>query len=217
MNHDYPNSGTKLPTTPSQKTIVIGLVGGIASGKSFVAKRLVELGAQLIDADAIAHDVLRQPLIVRSLIQLFGDMICSEDGSIDRSSLARLVFGGDPESQSRLKQLEGVVHPVIHAEAIRKLNTIISATDRPKAVVIDAPLLIEADWLPMCDLVLFVEADREVRLARAIARGWTAQEFARRESAQLSLQEKRKAATHVVHSEDETRLVADLRTVWAQL
>ncbi|MFN3191069.1 MAG: dephospho-CoA kinase [Aureliella sp.] len=204
----------------SQKSnvTVIGLVGGIASGKSTVASVLSELGATVIDADQLGHEVLEQPLIVRRLTQEFGEgiLVESDKPRIDRDSLGRLVFGEDPSSQAALQKLEDIVHPVIHAEAIRRLRAIKESDHPPKAVVIDAPLLIEAGWAPMCDIIIFVETPDEVRAQRSILRGWSVEHFRRREATQLSLDEKRQAATHQVNSIDRDMLRRELAALWEQ-
>ena len=124
-----------------KKAIVVGIVGGIAAGKSFVAEKLEKMGAVLIHADELAHGVLQKPLIARTLIQQFGQDITDERGAIDRAKLASLVFGTEPAAAERRRQLESLVHPMIHAEVIHRLRTLNSREDGPpKLVVIDAPL-----------------------------------------------------------------------------
>lgn len=201
----------------AKSALVIGLVGGIASGKSFAANILVEFGAKRINADSIGHEVLRQPLVIRRLTQEFGDEILEPESNgraIDRKKLGELVFGDQPHAERRRKTLESVVHPVIHAEAVRRLRTFQEQEVPPKAVIIDAPLLLEAKWAPMCNLIIYIDADRSVRLARCVERGWTEAHFASRESAQMSLDEKRRAATHVVNSATESDLRKDLQEIW---
>jgi dephospho-CoA kinase len=203
----------------AKRTTVIGLVGGIASGKSTVASLLAEMGAEVIDADALVHSILEQPLIVRRLTQEFGEDILAdgEKPRIDRRLLGELVFGEDQESADNRAKLESIVHPVTHAEAIRKLRALKESDEPPKAIVVDAPLLLEADWAPMCDLIIFVEAPAALRLERALTRGWSEAHFYKREASQLSIQDKLAAATHKVQAVDLPRLKDELRILWSKL
>lgn len=196
------------PTNNSpDKPIVVGTIGGIASGKSNFSNILQSMGAERIDADALGHQVLKKPLVVRQLVQLFGSRILDSRGQIDRGRMAEAVFAHDGTSEARLQQLEAITHPLIHAEAVHKLSAIKQA-GKTEMVVIDAPLLLEAGWAPMCHAIVFVDTPDTVRLNRAMARGWTEAHFHRRESAQMSLDEKRRKATHVVSGQwnaQETR------------
>ena len=190
-----------------QKIFVVGLVGGIASGKSRVAAMFASLGAAVIDADRLGHDILQWPTIVRQLTQRLGPSILNDDGQIDRRQLSKLVFGSEPDSAQRLKQLEEVLHPQIYAEAVRELKRLLASERRPSAIVIDAPLLLEAQWAPMCDLILFIDTPEEVRRGRAAQRGWSTEHFESREQKQWSLDAKRRAATHIIDgTADETSL-----------
>lgn len=214
-------SKVELMSDIEKKAIVIGLVGGIASGKSYVAEQFAALGAERIDADQVGHEVLRLPLVVRMLTREFGEHILADHGhqarEIDRARLGSLVFGDTAEVTERRLRLEAIVHPLIHARVVRKMRHIQERSNPPRAIVIDAPLLLEANWGPMCDLIIFVEAPREVRLARAVERGWTEAQFEQREAAQLPIPQKREAATYAVHSMDAIRLPEELRAIWAAL
>ncbi len=213
-------NGSMNMARPKTKPTVIGLLGGIAAGKSYAADLLRQAGAKLIDADAIGHEVLSQPLLVRRLTQEFGKEILMDGDAvavIDRRKLAELVFGADAESVARRESLETILHPLIHAEAIRKLRGFKEQLDPPEAVVVDAPLLLEANWAPMCDLILFIDSDYERRLARALERGWTKDQFDSREDAQLDLDEKRRAATHILKNNDADELQKDIQDFWRKL
>lgn len=192
----------------------IGLVGGVASGKSLAARLLVEQGAGLLDADRAGHAVLAEDADVeQQLRDRWGDAAFAADGSIDRSAVARRVFADGSEAASERKFLENVLHPRI-GQRLEQLREEFAAEGCP-AVVLDAPLLLEAGWRPLCDLVVMVDASRGVRLARAQSRGWDETEFTRREAAQWPVDEKRRAADIVVKndgSEDELR--AALREIW---
>jgi dephospho-CoA kinase len=197
----------------------IGLVGGVASGKSQVAKLFADLGAGLLDADRAGHDVLAHDGEVQAaIVDRWGPTILSADGSINRAAVAARVFATDPsiatsEPSTELKFLESVLHPRIRARLAEKTAEF-AAEGRP-AVVLDAPLLLEAGWAPMCDLIVMVDSPRELRLARARERGWTDDEFFRRESAQWSVDDKRGQA-HVVVTNDGTLddLREAVRDVW---
>lgn len=201
----------------SMKTI--GLVGGVASGKSLVAKLFAELGAGLLDADRAGHEVLaHDPEVRQAVVSRWGPSVLAADGSIDRSAVAACVFAaGDRGSKNNAdderKFLESQLHP-----RIRKLlaeKTWQFAADGRLAVVLDAPLLLEAGWAPMCDLIVMVDADRDVRLARAHERGWTADEFARREAAQWPVEKKRSAAhATLANHGDVAALRAAVCNIW---
>lgn len=199
---------------------VIGLVGGIASGKSFAANVLVELGAVKIDADAIGHELLTRATVIRQVSMALGPNIVDQERNppaIDRQKLAGMVFSTDPAAKQNLKKLEAILHPQIHAESIRRLRRLSESAEPPPAVVLDAPLLIEANWAPTCDWILYLDASDESRVSRAKKRGWTEQHFRDRESVQYPLDAKRKAATHVIPTENEQDLRAELKSLWGQL
>lgn len=185
------------PPIPPKNVKVVGVVGGIASGKSHVTNVLQTLGCERIDADALGHQVLQQPLIIRRLVQLLGEGILGANGEIDRQRLAELVFPLNGQRTAALVELEEITHPVIHAAAVRRISQLQEKTDA-RAIIIDAPLLLEAGWAPMCDAVIFVDTPAAVRFERAEARGWTKEHFAARELTQMPLDEKRLEASHVV-------------------
>jgi dephospho-CoA kinase len=186
----------------------IGLVGGIASGKSLVAKMLVDLGAGVLDADRTGHAVLADDAEVRAALRdRWGDSVFAADGGIDRAAVARRVFADGSQADGELRFLQRLLHPRIG----RRLEEIARqfAKEGKPAVVLDAPLLLEAGWKPFCDLILMVDAPRDIRLARAKQRGWSEADFDQREAAQVSVDEKRRLADVVIENcgpEDELRL-----------
>ncbi len=203
---------------PKGKVFVVGIVGGIGSGKSYLARLFQSRGSAVIDADQLGHEVLTRPMVARQLSQLFGQQILAEDGTIQRRELAKLVFGDDTQSAERLAQLEAIVHPQIHAEAVRQLGRYAESESPPKAIVIDAPLLLEADWAPMCDIILFLDTKLAVRQQRALERSWTLDQFEQREKSQLGLDAKRQAATHIIDgSLDRTELTATVDRLLAEM
>src|SRR3972149_5703140 len=131
----------------------IGLVGGVASGKSLVARMLVELGAGLLDADRTGHDVLADDAEVhQALREKWGDAVFTADGSIDRAALDACVFAENDDARTDRRWLESLLHPRIR-QRLETLRIEFAAEGRP-AVVLDAPLLLEAGWGPLCDLIV---------------------------------------------------------------
>jgi dephospho-CoA kinase len=179
------------------KIPLIGIAGGIASGKSFIAQQLGRQGAALVSADEIAHEVLKLADVKALARERWGDAIFASDGQIDRQSLGRIVFAAPPDGPRELRYLEGLTHPTI-GELIRERIAAIHDERHVPAIVLDVPLLFESHWNEFCTKVIFVDAPRDVRLARAAARGWSPAEFARREATQESLESKRLQADIVI-------------------
>ena len=175
---------------------IIGLAGGIGSGKSTVARLLAELGCVVADSDAAARAALQDPAIRARIIEQWGEAMVNRDGQIDRSKLAGVVFA-DPAAR---KVLESITHPWIEA---RRRELFDAAPADAPALVIDAPLLFEAGLDRECDAVIFVDAPRQVRLERVIRhRGWDEAELKRREDSQLPLDEKRLRADDILINND---------------
>ena len=174
---------------------LVALSGGIASGKSTIARRLSELGAVHIDADALAREAVAPGspglLAIRAR---FGDGVIAADGSLDRSALGQLVFS----DADRLAALNGIVHPEVRRLAQERLDEIERAD--PRAVVIyDVPLLVEAGVDLPWDLVVIAEAPAEVRRQRMVElRGMSPEEAERRIANQASDDERRAVADVVV-------------------
>lgn len=191
----------------------IGLVGGVASGKSLVAQLFAELGAGILNADRTGHEVLAtDPEVRQAVVARWGPKVLAADGSIDRTAVATRVFppsDGSPNEAAAADRefLESLLHPRIRQRLAAK-EADFAAQGYP-AVVLDAPLLLEAGWGPLCDLIVLVDAEPSVRLNRALARGWSVAEFARREAAQWPMERKRRAA-HVTLANDSD--VASLRS-----
>lgn len=185
-----------------KQCVVLGILGGVASGKSEVTRRLEARGAHVIHADTIGHEVLREKEIRDRLVQYFGPQILSQETSeIDRPQLAQRVFGNDTLATENRRYLEGVVHPRIRTRIAERLDSIqqtIAPRERLTIVVLDVPLLVESGWYKRCDRILFIDTADELRLQRALARGWTSNDFRDREAAQLPIEQKRKFATDII-------------------
>lgn len=180
---------------------VIGLLGGIGSGKSAVARILSSLGCVVSDADRHVHEVLSDPTVLRSLRERWGSGVIDDEGAADRSAIASVVFS----DASERNWLEGIIHPRV---SDMREELFAAADPAAPALVIDAPLILEADLADLCDHLVFIDVPREMREARVMAtRGWDAGELERRESAQRPLDEKRSRADFILSNEgDESGL-----------
>jgi dephospho-CoA kinase len=195
---------------------IIGLLGGVASGKSMVAEQLASCGAAVLNADKIAHEVLQQPNIVTAVRECWGNAVFSADGRIDRSRLAEIVFAPSPEGAKNRTCLERLTHPEIIRIMREQLDVL--AQTAVKAVVLDAPLLQEAGLDELCDKLIFVDARPEVRLQRAISRGWRKEDFTAREGAQESLDFKRMHADVVIdNSGSPEQTQTQVKRLWQTL
>jgi dephospho-CoA kinase len=191
----------------------IGLTGGIGSGKSTVAARLVELGAVLIDSDLLAREVVSvgTPGLAR-VVERFGAEVLGPDGSLDRPRLGRLVFG-DPAA---LADLNAIVHPLVRARS--EALTLEAAAGGAAAVVQDVPLLVENKLAAGYDKVLVVEAPLSLRLERLAGRGMDSETARARIAAQASDEERRAVADIVLdNSGSVEELRAQVDAAWARL
>jgi dephospho-CoA kinase len=196
--------------------LVIGILGGVASGKSLVARQLARLGAGVLDADRAAHDVLRTPQIEAAVRRRWGPGVFGPDGRIDRARLADAVFGEGPSASREREYLEQLTHPEIGRRLRREAERL--EASRSVAAVLDAPLLLEAGWDKLCDTLVFVDAPRELRLARAQRRGWSEEDFAAREGVQESLDWKRRRADVVVDNSGSPEATqAQVERLWHAL
>jgi dephospho-CoA kinase len=199
------------------KVLLVGVVGGIASGKSFVAEHLKRKGAAVVSADQWAHEVLKFDDVKKAVRQRWGDAVFSPDGQVDRAALARIVFSAAPDGPQELKHLEQLTHPQI-GPLVRQQIAELVEQGTAAAIVLDVPLMFESGWNRICDKIVFVDAPRPLRLARAMARGWTQEDFARREAAQESLETKQKLADVVIdNSGSPESTTAQIEHFWHSL
>ena len=197
--------------------LVIGIAGGVGSGKSSVTKHLASLGAVSLDADQIGHDVLDEIEVKEQLAERWGASIMTASGEIDRDAVSEIVFGQRPESLSELSFLEKLIHPRIARRLEKRIKDLEQAGEF-KILVLDAAVMFKAGWDRFCDKFVFVEAAETTRLARCQHRGWTAAEFRHREANQQSLGLKRSRADWVVDNSGTLGQAFDqLEKIWDQL
>lgn len=173
----------------------IALTGGIASGKSAVATRLVKNGAVLVDSDAIVRQLQEpaQPGLV-AIAREFGPQMLAADGSLDRQALGELVFGDD---QARAR-LNAVIHPLVRARSKELVAQAVQTHGQDVVIVHDIPLLVETGQAGDFDAVLVVEAPRQERIRRMVEnRGMSAPDAAARIDAQATDEQRRNVADHV--------------------
>ena len=193
----------------------LGLLGGVASGKSLVSAQLAAMGALILNADRAGHEALRMPEIEAAARQRWGSEIFDGDGHIDRSKLAKIVFAPPPDGPRERKCLEGLTHPEIGRRLAAQVE---EHKDLAPLVVVDAALLFEAGWDKLCDVTAFVDAPRAARLARALQRGWTEEDFAAREGAQDSLDSKRARADWIIDNSGSVGdTEAQVKRLWQSL
>src|SRR5437763_12800469 len=145
-----------LPACP-----VVGLVGGIGSGKSEVAAALARRGGCLVAGDPLGHAALRQPSVRQQVVDRWGPDLLGADGEIDRTKLGAVVFADADERAA----LEAIVHPWI-SRRLREQLIAAKADPNCRFVVLDAAVMLEAGWRTACDVVVYVDAPRAVRLRR---------------------------------------------------
>lgn len=178
---------------PKSSVPVIGLLGGVGAGKTTVAQMFAEEGCRVVDADAIAHEVLRDEDVKAAVREAFGDEVFAADGEVDRDRLGRRVFA----DAQRRKALEGIVHPLILARMREEVEA--AGAAGPSAVVIDAPLILEKGLATWCDYMVYIRASATIRRRRLRqARGWSRSEIQQREASQISLKTKRGRADTII-------------------
>ena len=177
----------------------IGLTGGIASGKSTVARKLEQLGAVTIDADVLARDVVALGTEgLKAVVARFGDSVLAADGSLDRRALARIIFA-DPQARA---DLNAIIHPLVRERAIE----LEAAAPAGSVLVHVIPLLVETGQQDKFDAVVVVDTTVEEQLRRLTRRdGLTRAEAEQRVAAQASREERLGAATHVIDSSGPVR------------
>jgi len=188
---------------------IIGIIGGIGSGKSTVAAEFVKLGCKVIDADKIAHELLRRKTVKEKIIASFGLDVLDSKRRVDRKRLGYIVFA----DADKLSILNGIIHPLViqHAEElIEQYNR----QNQVKAIVLDMPLLVEVGWAKRCNRLIFVDCEQKIREKRAKKLGFDKNQLKIRENFQISLDNKKNLADNTIENNSDfsamVRQVADI-------
>jgi dephospho-CoA kinase len=186
-----------------QRIKVIGIAGGIASGKSTIAEMLESLGADIIDADKICHRLINTKDIACKITKRWGDHILDDHGKVKRHMLAEIVFS----EREEVSALNSIIHP----KAIKEIKSRVAklqAEAATKAIVLDAALVVESNLIDICDIMLFVDTKKNRCKTRVQnSRKWPLDEITKREKFQGLLQQKREIADVVInnnHSKEDT-------------
>ena len=197
-----------------KKNLVIGLTGGIACGKNTVAEMFQSFGAYVIDADLIAHQLLKgDPSVRKEIVATFGDSILGNEGEIDRGKLGKMVFG----ESDLLRALNEIVHPPV-VEAMAAEIEGHGWSDEHAAIVINVPLLMEANLTYMVDSVVLVYADEDVQIRRLAQRGLSRADAQKRIRSQMPFSEKAPFADFIIYnSGDLSDTTEQVKRVWEAL
>jgi dephospho-CoA kinase len=211
--HGSKQSDCFMVSNPRKKPI-IGIIGGIASGKSTVAAQFGKLGCAVISADAIAHDLLEQESIRNELVRQFGREILDSSGRIDRARLGHLVFS----AAEKLCALNKVIHPRV-LERTEELIAEYNQRIHVQAIVLDMPLLVEVGWANRCDKLIFVKCDAAQRAHRARQAGLLDERGIKiREKFQISLDRKSQLADNTVdNNSDFLTLVRQIQDIFSDI
>jgi dephospho-CoA kinase len=193
---------------------VIGIIGGIGSGKSAVAALFASQGCAVIDSDAAAHEVLESAEVKAALREWLGDGAFEEGGRVNRKMVGRLVFA----DADKLERLNGLIHPRLAVRRDEQMARYL-AEPRVKAIIWDTPLLVEVGLDRECDAVVFVKTSEEIRRTRVRqSRGWSAAELEKREKSQIGLDKKASIADYCIdNSGDEVASLLQVQRVLSHL
>ena len=188
---------------------IIGIMGGIGSGKSTVAAEFAKLGCKIIDADLIAHELLNKNAVKEKIVTIFGRDVVSSSGNIDRKRLGEIVFADN----DKLMILNGIIHPLV-IERAEELIEQYKRQNQIKAVVLDMPLLVEIGWAGRCNKLIFVDCTEKIRAERAKKKGFDENQLKFRENFQISLDNKAALADNTIENNSDfsamVRQVADI-------
>ncbi len=195
----------------ANKPYVIGLTGGIGCGKSEAAKFLSTLGAAHLDADAISHELTEAGgEALPEIRRVFGEAAFNADGSLDRASLGKLVFGNEPARRA----LEGIIHPLVQREMLTRMDA--AARAGASVVILDVPLLFETGMDALCDETWTLYLPREKQVARVVTRdGLTREAAEARVDSQMAAEKRNALATHAVNTDQPIeRTRAELESLY---
>ena len=192
---------------------MIGIAGGIASGKSTIAEMLESLGADIINADKICHRLINTKDIACKITKRWGDHMLDDHGKVKRHMLAEIVFS----EREEVSALNSIIHP----KAIKEIKSRVAKLQveaATKAIVIDAALVVESNLIDICDIMLFVDTKKNTCKTRVQnSRKWPLDEITKREKFQGLLQQKREIADVVInnnHSKEDT--LYQVKDFWYQ-
>jgi len=196
-----------------QRIKVIGITGGIASGKSTIAEMLESLGADLIDADKICHELINTKEIALEVTKRWGSQLQDNHGRIRRDALAEIVFSEEKE----ISALNSIIHP----KAIKQIKSEIAnfhSDVATKAIVLDAALLVESNLVDICDIVLFVDSDEDRCKERVqSSRKWPLDEIEKREKFQGLLQQKKEISDVIINNNNSKEdTLNQIKDFWSQ-
>jgi len=192
------------------KKPVIGIVGGIGSGKSTVAAEFAKLGCKIIDADKIAHELLERNPVKEKIVASFGQAVLDSAGKIDHSKLADIAFS----DADKLSALNKIIHPFVLKRAQELINQY-NCQNQVKAIVLDMPLLMEVGWVKRCNKLIFIDCRPQLRTDRAKKMGiFNENQQKIRENFQISLDNKANTADNIIDNNsgfsELTEQVADI-------
>jgi dephospho-CoA kinase len=206
---------TRVRTTSRAMAVMIGLTGGIGSGKSTVASLLAERGARVIDADRVAHEVYAPGTEgFDRIVERFGENVVGEDGAIDRAALGAIVF----RDEAARADLNGIVHPLVQAEIASRVAEVV-AEDPEAVVVIEAALMTETGWTGGAGRLWAVIAHPDVVAHRLVTmREMEPEEIRRRMAAQATNDARRRIASRVIENNGSLLdLEAEVQAAWSDL
>ena len=188
---------------------IIGIIGGIGSGKSTVAAEFAKLGCKVINADKIAHVLLKRKTVKEKVVAAFGRGVLDSKGEINRSKLGSIVFA----DSDKLSILNGIIHPLVMQRA-EELIELYKRQNQVKAIVLDMPLLVEIGWAKRCKRLIFVDCGQKIREERAKKLGFGKNQLKIRENFQISLDNKVSLADNMIENNSDfsalVRQVADI-------
>ncbi len=186
------------------KKIIIGILGGIGSGKSSVAAEFAKLGCAVIDADRIAHQLLDTEKIARQIRDAFGAEVFDADGRVNCSALGDRTF----ESSENVAKINDILHP----EILIKCRQLIAEYNNAdiKAIILDLPLLVEVGWDKKCDILIFIDCPERIRTQRTAKNGHLSKKLLKkRENFQISLDNKLKIAHYTINNHSDLSVLAE--------
>ena len=193
----------------AERKLIIGILGGIGSGKSTVAAEFAKLGCKVIDADKIAHGLLDSKAVKEKIVGLFGKTVLDSSGRIEHKKLADVVF----TSGDKLTALNKLIHPLVLARA-EELIEQYNQQSQVKAIVLDMPLLVEIGWAKRCDRLIFIDCELKNREKRAKKLNFDKNQLKIRENFQISLDNKAALADNTIENNSDfsamVRQVADI-------